>query len=82
MLLESLKDLSHVDMLAHEDPILMLLYLHSQEIAECAHNNLEIMMQLINKHIDITFITARSQAVIHINGDIYVGTQINLCLLY
>jgi hypothetical protein len=40
------------------------------------------MMQLINEHIDITFITACGQAVIHINGDIYVGAQINMCLLY
>jgi len=70
MHLESLEDLFHVDMLAHEDPILMLLYLHSQEIAECVHHNLEITTQLINKHIDLTFITACGKACIHINGDI------------
>ena len=64
MHLESLEDLFHVDVLAHEDPILTLLYLHSQDTAECARQNLEIIMQLINKHIDLTFITACSQAVI------------------
>lgn len=70
MHLESLKDPFLVDMLAHEDPILTFLYLHSQDIAECVHHNLEIMTQLINKHIDLTFITACGQAVILINGDI------------
>jgi len=70
MYLESLKDLFHVDVLANEDPILTFLYLRSQEIAECAHYNLEIMMQLINKHIDLTFITACHQAVSHINDEI------------
>jgi len=40
MHLETLKVLFHVDVLVHEDPFLTLLYLHSQEIAECAHHNL------------------------------------------
>jgi len=70
MHLESLEDLFRVDMLAYEDPVMTLLYLHSQEIAECVRHNLEIMTQMINKHIDLTFITACSQAVIHISGDI------------
>jgi hypothetical protein len=57
MPLESLKDLFCVDALANEDPILTLLCLHSQEISECVCRNLEVTMQLINKHVDLTFIT-------------------------
>jgi hypothetical protein len=65
--LESFKDLFCVDVLAHKNPILMLLYLHSQKTAECAHCNLEVMTQLINKHIDLTFVTLCDQAVIYID---------------
>jgi hypothetical protein len=51
------------------NPILMLLYLQSQETAECARHNLEVTTQLINKHINLTFMTACDQAVIHTDGD-------------
>jgi len=60
MHIESFKDLSLVDAMAHEDPILTLLYLHSQETAECARRNLEVTTQLINKHIDLTSSVPRS----------------------
>jgi hypothetical protein len=40
MHLESLQDLSRIEALAHEDPILMLVYLLAQEIDECARHNL------------------------------------------
>jgi hypothetical protein len=40
MHLELLQDLLRIDALAHEDPIVMLLYLHAQEFAEFAPNNL------------------------------------------
>jgi hypothetical protein len=49
-----LKDLSSFDVMAHEDPILTLLFQHSQETAECAGRDLEVTTQLINKHIDLT----------------------------
>jgi hypothetical protein len=60
---------SRVDALAHEDPIAALLYLHSQEIAECARRNSEVAMKLIDKHIYLTFIAPRDQAVVEINGN-------------
>jgi hypothetical protein len=54
MHLASIKDLSRFDVMAHEDPILKLLFLRSQEIAECDRRNLEVTTQLINRHIDLT----------------------------
>jgi hypothetical protein len=69
VLLESLKDLFRVFALAHDNPVATLLYLHSQEIAQFARRNSEVTMQLINKHIDLTFITPRDQAVVEIDGD-------------
>jgi len=41
-------------MLAYEDPIRTLLYLHSQVTAECTHPTLEVTTQLINKRISLT----------------------------
>jgi len=65
----------------------MLLYLHSQEIAECACCNLEVMTQLINKHINLTFITPCDEE--HhplkwrqLSSHHYVGEQINMGPLY
>jgi hypothetical protein len=50
MHIEWLKGLFRVDTLAHKNPILMLLYVHSQENAGCAVRNLEVMMELINEN--------------------------------
>jgi hypothetical protein len=44
--------------MAYEDPILTLLSLHSQQIAECARRNREVTKQLINEHIHLTSLPA------------------------
>jgi len=66
---DSIQALFRVDALEHEDPIVTLFCLHFQEIAECARHNLEVTTQLINKHINLTCITPRDQAVVHIDYD-------------
>jgi len=80
-----LKDLSSFDVIAHEDPILTLLFLRFQEIAECAGRNLEVTMQLISKHIDLTssFRVNKPSSIQKMTASCYyVGSQINMGPLY
>ena len=55
--------------LAREDPIQTLLYLHSQDIAECTRRTLEVTTQLIDKHINLTLISLHDEPVVLIDGD-------------
>lgn len=86
MHLESFQDLFLVDTLAHEVSSLVVLYLLSQEIAECARHNLEVTMQLINKYINLTHLTPHDRCHPHgwqqLASCHYVGTQINVGPLY